>query len=116
MLNPDPLARCNPAATSPFAAKFVTSLPFDCGAMFRCEYYAASDTRNVSAIQRSLSDNARSLIACFFATVFSLPRSRVPSGFFVGAEASGGNNPKLIFIGWNERGPASMVSIWPPVM
>ena len=30
--------------------------------------------------------------------------------------ASGGNNPKLMFIGWNERGPASMVSMWPPVM
>ena len=30
--------------------------------------------------------------------------------------ASGGNRPKLMFIGWNERGPASMVSMWPPVM
>jgi len=39
------------------------------------------------------------LIACFFATVFSLPRSREPSGFFVGGLASGGNSPKLMFIG-----------------
>ena len=30
--------------------------------------------------------------------------------------ASGGNRPKLTFIGWNERGPASIVSTWPPVM
>ena len=26
-------------------------------------------------------------------------------GFLVGALASGGNNPKLMFIGWNERVP-----------
>ena len=31
------------------------------------------------AIQRSRSASARALIACFFATVFSLPRSRVPT-------------------------------------
>ena len=30
--------------------------------------------------------------------------------------ASGGNRPKFTFIGWNEDGPASMVSIWPPVI
>ncbi|MDO8980003.1 MAG: hypothetical protein Q7V17_12310 [Afipia sp.] len=28
-LNPDPVAQCNSAAFSPFAAKSVTSLPFD---------------------------------------------------------------------------------------
>ena len=73
-------------------------------------------TRRWSAIQRSRSASARALIACFLATVFSLPRSRDPSGFLVGGAASGGNRPKLMFIGWNERGPASMVSMWPPVM
>ena len=30
--------------------------------------------------------------------------------------AIGGNRPKFTFIGWNEDGPASMVSIWPPVI
>ena len=30
--------------------------------------------------------------------------------------AIGGKRPKLTFIGWNERGPASIDSIWPPVM
>ena len=30
--------------------------------------------------------------------------------------AIGGNKPKLTFIGWNERGPASIDSIWPPVI
>ncbi len=29
---------------------------------------------------------------------------------------SGGNRPKLIFIGWNDDGPGSMASMWPPVM
>ena len=28
----------------------------------------------------------------------------------------GGKRPKLTFIGWNERGPASIDSMWPPVM
>ena len=32
------------------------------------------------------------------------------------ASRSGGNRPKLTFIGWNDDGPASMVSIWPPVI
>src|SRR5216684_4005612 len=59
---------------------------------------------------------AQAMIACFLATVLSLPRSRVPSTFLAGGLASGGNSPKLIFIGWNERCPASMVSMWPPVM
>ena len=26
----------------------------------------------------------------------------------------GGNRPKLTFIGWNERGPVSIASMWPP--
>jgi hypothetical protein len=29
---------------------------------------------------------------------------------------SGGNSPKFTFIGWNDDRPASIVSIWPPVM
>src|ERR1700680_1236762 len=78
--------------------------------------HAAAAICRLSAIQRSRSDSARALIACFLATVFSLPRSRVPSGFLVGGLASGGNSPKLMFIGWNERAPGSMVSMWPPVM
>src|ERR1700754_771118 len=78
--------------------------------------HAAAAMRKLSAIHRSRSASARALIACFFATVFSLPRRRVPSGFLVGGAASGGNSPKLMFIGWKERGPASMVSIWPPVI
>src|ERR1700720_4650498 len=73
--------------------------------------HAAAAICRLSAIQRSRSDRALALIACFLATVFSLPRSRVPSGFLVGGLASGGNRPKLTFIGWNERGPASSVSM-----
>src|SRR6202040_1148013 len=76
--------------------------------------HAAAAICRLSAIQRSRSDNARALIACFLATVFSLPRSRVPSGFFVGGLASGGNRPKLMFIGWKARAPGSRSSIWPP--
>ena len=33
-----------------------------------------------------------------------------------GCSFNGGNKPKLTFIGWNDGGPASIVSIWPPVM
>jgi hypothetical protein len=50
------------------------------------------------------------------ATAFSLPRKRTPSALLVGGLVNGGNNPKLMFIGWKERGPLSMVSMWPPVM
>src|SRR5207253_889598 len=78
--------------------------------------YAAAAMRRCSAIQRSRSVRARALSACFLATVFSLPRSRTPSAFLVGGVVSGGNRPKLTFIGWNERGPASMVSRCPPVI
>ena len=39
-----------------------------------------------------------------------------PSLSKVTVSASGGNRPKFTFIGWNDDGPASMVSIWPPVM
>src|ERR1700719_2475483 len=75
-----------------------------------CIAHAAAACRKCSAIQRSISASARALRACRFAIAFSLPRRRVPSGFLVGGLASGGNQPKLTFIGWNERGPLSMVS------
>ena len=58
---------------------------------------------------------ARSVRARFLASAFAAPRNRFPSSAF-GVRPSGGNRPKLTFIGWNERGPSSMVSIWPPVM
>src|SRR5579871_1096896 len=78
--------------------------------------HAAAAMERLSAIQRSRSDSARALIARFLAMVLSLPRSLVPSAFRAGASASDGNKPKLIFIGWKERLPCSIVSIWPPVM
>src|SRR5688572_12016563 len=62
------------------------------------------------------SANARRQSARFFATDFSTPRNRLPSASLVGSGASGGKRPKLIFIGWKERGPASMVSTCPPVI
>src|SRR5260370_16642482 len=60
-------------------------------------------------IQCSRSPSARALSACFLASVLAVPGRRM-------ASASGGNKPKLTFIGWNERGPASIASTWPPVM
>src|SRR5260370_15518887 len=61
--------------------------------------HAAAARRRLSAIQRSRSDSARALMACFFAKVFSLPRSRVPSAFRVGGGASGGESPEIEVIG-----------------
>ena len=49
------------------------------------------------------------------ATPRSGPLRRRPSASTRGSTI-GGNRPKLTFIGWNERGPASIASIWPPVM
>ena len=51
-------------------------------------------------IHWSRSASARAQMARRLATVFSVPRSRVPSGFLLGICASGGNRPKLTFIGW----------------
>src|SRR5712691_9329563 len=45
-------------------------------------------------IQCSRSPRARALRACFLARVFAVPARRM-------ASASGGNRPKLTFIGWN---------------
>ncbi len=62
---------------------------------------AASET--VAPIQASRSARARAHSAGFCA-----PRAvRLPSG---------GNKPKLTFIGWKERAPESIVSMCPPVM
>src|SRR5687768_11036941 len=54
------------------------------------------------------SAKARRQSARFFAADLSAPRNRLPAAFLDGDCASGGNSPKLIFIGWKERGPASM--------
>ena len=43
------------------------------------------------------------------------PGRRLPASSARGSTI-GGNRPKLTFIGWNERGPASIDSMWPPVM
>ena len=43
------------------------------------------------------------------------PRRRFPASSSPGSTI-GGNRPKLTFIGWNERGPASIELMWPPVM
>ena len=44
----------------------------------------------------------------------SLPRRRLPSDF---GASTGGNRPKLTFMGWNERFPgSSSETMWPPVM
>src|SRR5579863_1927927 len=51
----------------------------------------------------------------FLARPRSGPRSFFPSASMRGSSI-GGNRPKLTFIGWNERGPASIDSMWPPVM
>jgi hypothetical protein len=34
----------------------------------------------------------------------------------LGIRSRGGNRPKFTFMGWKERGPSSMVSMWPAVM
>ena len=58
---------------------------------------------------------ARADSARLRATPRSGPRRRLPLSSTRGSSI-GGNRPKLTFIGWNERGPASIASIWPPVM
>src|SRR5262249_5697751 len=63
--------------------------------------YSAATARLSPAIQRSRSASARAVSARFFASVFSFPRSRRPSSSLTGW-ASGGNSPKLTFIGWYE--------------
>lgn len=60
------------------------------------------------------SANARAVIARRLATVLSLPRRRLPSDF---GASTGGNRPKLTFIGWKERLPgSSSETMWPPVI
>ena len=62
-----------------------------------------------------MSSSARADRARLRATPRSGPRRRFPSASKPGV-GIGGNRPKLTFIGWKERGPASIASIWPPVM
>src|SRR6185503_3646109 len=79
-------------------------------------HHSAAAGNASPAIQQSRSASARWVSARFLAMVFAGPRKRSPSGPRVGMRASGGNSPKLTFIGWNEGGPASIVSMCPPVM
>src|SRR5260370_7564128 len=67
-------------------------------------------------VQKSRSRRARVVNARRFAIAFAAPRSRSPAARRGGDFSSGGNRPKLTFMGWNERGPASIVSLWPPGM
>ena len=64
---------------------------------------------------RAKSCSARAESARLRARPRSGPDKRFPASSNRGS-AIGGNRPKLTFIGWNERGPASIDSIWPPVM
>jgi phytoene synthase len=63
-----------------------------------CSDYSAAAL--APPIHWSRSASARAQIALLLAMVFSVPRSRVPSGRLAGICASGGNSPKLTFIGW----------------
>src|SRR5688572_8495054 len=66
--------------------------------------------------QALMSSSAREVMARFFAICFSvdLQRPTSPSGFFTD---TGGNSPKLTFMGWKLRGPGSpSAARWPPVM
>src|SRR6516225_3238533 len=78
------------------------------------DYSATAGRRPASQFSRSC--RARVQSARFLVATLALPRNRHPSARAAGARASGGNNPKLIFIGWNERGPLSMVSMCPPLI
>ena len=71
-------------------------------------------SRSPSA-QRAKSCCARAESARLRASPRSGPARRFPAALKRGS-AIGGNRPKLTFIGWNERGPASIDSMWPPVM
>ena len=53
-----------------------------------------------SAAIRARSSSARRVSARFLAMVLAVPRRRLPSASIVGTRASGGNRPKLTFIGW----------------
>src|SRR5262249_20737065 len=66
------------------------------GPLFR---YSAATARSSPLIQRARSTRARRVTARFFASPFSAPRSRCPCSPLSGC-ASGGNRPKLTFIGW----------------
>src|SRR5712671_6581438 len=76
------------------------------GAGTRGGGWAASITA-LPPVQQSRSWRARAVNARRFAIALAAP---------LGDFASSGNRPKLTFMGWNERGPASIVSTWPPVM
>src|SRR5262249_12620662 len=67
--------------------------------------YSAAAARSAPVTQRSRSASARRVSARFFASVFSVPRSRSPLSLLT-ACASGGKRPKLTFIGWDVRGCA----------
>ena len=112
------------------------SLPDFCdGSDVRSRYSAAAAWGTVPAIQDERSARARSVRAWRLSIAFSGPRRRLRGSLPVslrGIAASGGNSPKLTFIGWNERGlvgaftNSSAVSspgssgassrMWPPVM
>src|SRR5262249_4732500 len=72
----------------------VGSFPRDLG-----HHSAAAAGR--SPIQSARSASARALSAWFLARVFAAPARRAASG-------SGGNNPKLTFMGGTDRGRASI--------
>src|SRR5260221_13724136 len=82
-------------------------------------YYAAARARSPPLIQRSRSASARCVVARLFASTFSLPRRRTPPSP-LRAWASGGNKPKLTFMGWYERASADcaadVLSMWPAVI
>lgn len=76
---------------------------------------AANGAGRRAAFHRARSTSARAESARLRARPRSGPDRRFPPSSNRGA-AIGGNKPKLTFIGWNERGPVSIDSMWPPVM
>ena len=80
------------------------------------DYSAASQRDKPS--HSDTSRFARSVNAFFLAIALSLPRHRPvwPAGLAAAPGSSGGNNPKLTFIGWKERFFSSSLTKWPPVI
>src|SRR6478735_8582555 len=76
---------------------------------------AAADSVRLET-QRSISVLARAVSACLRARLLAGPFRRLPSRPVLATPSICGNSLKLMFIGWKERGPSSIVTIWPPVM
>ena len=99
------LERMERRGYQPFSPSRPAAMAPAMGALARGALRAAHGVLNYSAAIRapsshcSRSASARAQSARFLAMVLALPRRRLPSGCLLGTCASGGNSPKLTFIG-----------------